>query len=55
MCADVIEVGVAHVLDSEDLDVRKLVGGLAHIVEELGAQLLVLLLDLGEVNDLGTL
>lgn len=53
--ADVLEVGVAHVLDAKDVDVGEVVGGLADIVEELCAEFLVLLLDLSEVDDLGSL
>lgn len=51
LLANLLQVVVAHVLDVKEENVLEVLGGLAHIVEELFRQFLALLLDLGQVND----
>jgi len=53
--ADLLQVGVAHVLDAEDEDVLILVDGLLDVGEELEGELLALLVDLRQVDDLRAL
>lgn len=47
LCADLLEVGVAHVLDGEDEAVLVLIDRLLDVGEELEGSLLALLVDLG--------
>ena len=47
LCADLLEVGVAHVLDGEDEAILVLIDRLLDVGEELESSLLALLVDLG--------
>lgn len=52
---DILEVGVAHVLDGEDEAVLVLIEAFSHVGEEFEGELLAFLVDFGEVNHLRAL
>ncbi len=51
----ILQIGVPHIIDGEDVAILVLIETFPHIGKELDCELLALLVDLGQVDDLRAL